>query len=215
MPPSFTTPASRSAWKQYLSAPANVRAAHPELHDRQILLFLSRLDKKKGLDLLIPAFAQVQQQFPSATLVLAGTGHTDFVSGLHALAATHGVAANIFWAGHLKGEEKRAAFADADLFVLPSWSENFGIAVVEAMAAACPVIVSDQVGIHEDIAGANAGIVVPCNTAELANAFCRMLADRPGRTLMGFNGKCLTQTHYSIETVTSKLVAAYNAALSQ
>jgi glycosyltransferase involved in cell wall biosynthesis len=98
--------------------------------------------------------------------------------------------------------------------VLPSWSENFGIAVVEAMAAGCPVVVSDQVGIHGDIMAANAGLVVPCDTGELANALCHMLANRPARAAMGFNGKCLTQTHYSIETVTSSLVAAYNAALS-
>jgi glycosyltransferase involved in cell wall biosynthesis len=190
------------------------RAAHPELGNREIILFLSRFDKKKGLDLLLPAFAQVRRQFPSAALVLAGSGNNDFVNSLHSQARTLGIADDVFWPGFLKGEEKRAAFADAGVFVLPSWSENFGIAVVEAMAAGCPVVVSDQVGIHGDIMAANAGLVVPCDTGELANALCHMLANRPARAAMGFNGKCLTQTHYSIETVTSSLVAAYNAALS-
>jgi glycosyltransferase involved in cell wall biosynthesis len=190
------------------------RTAHPELRDREIILFLSRFDKKKGLDLLLPAFAQVRDRFPSTALVLAGSGNTDFVNELHARANALGIAADVFWPGFLKGEEKRAAFADADVFVLPSWSENFGIAVVEAMAAGCAVAVSDQVAIHTDIAAANAGLVVRCDVKELAEGLCLMLADRPARAVMGFNGKCLTQTHYSIETVTSKLVAAYNAALS-
>jgi glycosyltransferase involved in cell wall biosynthesis len=190
------------------------RAAHPELREREIILFLSRFDKKKGLELLLPAFAEVRKKRPAAVLVLAGSGHDDFLRGLRSQASSLGIADHVFWPGFLKGEEKRAAFADSDVFVLPSWSENFGIAVVEAMAAGCPVVVSDQVGIHGDISAAGAGLVVPCKAEELADALCRMLTDRPARALMGFNGKCLTQTHYSIETVTSKLVAAYNAALS-
>ena len=116
--------------------------------------------------------------------------------------------------GFLQGEEKAAALADADVFVLPSYSENFGIAVTEAMAAGCPVVVTDQVAIHTDIAAANAGIVVKCDAGELAVAICRVLEDRPAADLMGSNGKCLTQTQYSLNAVTTKLVAAYNAALS-
>jgi len=190
------------------------RGAHPQLRDREIILFLSRFDRKKGLELLLPAFAAVRKEFPSAALVLAGAGNAELVDGLHAQAKKLGIEAHVFWPGFLKGEEKRNAFADADLFVLPSRSENFGIAVVEAMAAGCPVVVSDQVGIHGDIAAANAGAVVRCDAGELGRAICRLLADRPARALMGFNGKCLTQTNYSIETVTSRLIAAYNAALS-
>jgi glycosyltransferase involved in cell wall biosynthesis len=156
----------------------------------------------------------VRRHFPAAALVLAGAGNNELLRALHAQAKALDIEADVFWPGFLKGEEKRAAFADADIFVLSSHSENFGIAVVEAMAAGCPVVVSDQVAIHADIAGANAGVVVRCDAGELAAALCRLLADRPERALMGFNGKCLTQTNYSIETVTSRLVAAYNAALS-
>lgn len=182
-----------------------------------------RFDVKHRLPVLTtPSVVQIvgsgktpeAERFPSAALVLAGSGAKDLVSELHSQADELGIANHVFWPGFLKGEEKRAAFADADLFVLPSWSENFGIAVVEAMAAGCAVVVSDQVGIHGDIAAANAGAVVRCDVADLADALCQLLADRPARAFMGFNGKCLTQTHYSIETVTSRLLAAYNAALS-
>jgi glycosyltransferase involved in cell wall biosynthesis len=196
-------------------ASGGLRALHPELRNRQIVLFLSRFDRKKGLELLVPAFARVQRDFPSAALVLAGSGSNDLVSSLRALVREEGIEAHVFWPGFLKGEEKRAAFADADVFVLPSRSENFGIAVVEAMAAGCPVLVSDQVGIHGDISVANAGVVVRCDVDELAGALGRMLQDWPARAAMGLNGRCLTQTKYSIESVTSRLIAAYNAALSQ
>jgi glycosyltransferase involved in cell wall biosynthesis len=193
------------------NAAGGFRAAHPELRDREVILFLSRFDRKKGLDLLLPAFAHVHDRFPFAVLVLAGSGNEDLVNALHSQARDLGIDGDILWPGFLKGQEKQAAFADADVFVLPSYSENFGIAVVEAMAAGCPVVVSDQVAIHGDITAAHAGLVVPCDAAALADAICRVLEDRPARAAMGFNGKCLSQTHYSLETVTTKLLNAYNA----
>jgi glycosyltransferase involved in cell wall biosynthesis len=179
------------------------------------VLFLSRFDRKKGLELLLPAFARVRESFPGAVLVLAGSGDAELTGEVRLQARSLGISADVLWPGFLGDEDKRAAFEDADVFVLPSRSENFGIAVVEAMAAGCPVIVSDQVGIHGDIRTANAGLVVRCDAAELAEALGRMLGSRSERDLMGCNGKCLTQTRYSTGTVTSLLAAAYNAALSR
>jgi glycosyltransferase involved in cell wall biosynthesis len=196
-----------------VAAPGSFRAAHPELASREIILFLSRFDRKKGLELLLPAYARVRQRFPSAVLVLAGSGDTQLVRELKTQAGTLGIAADIVWPGFLQNEAKLAAFADASIFVLPSWSENFGVAVIEAMAAGCPVVVTDQVAVHTDIAAANAGYVVPCEVEALAGAIVRMLEDQPARARMGSNGKCLTQTHYSPEAVTAKLTAAYRAIL--
>lgn len=187
------------------------RAKYPELRNREIILFLSRLDRKKGLDILLPAFAKVRERFPSAALVIAGSGDRELAKTLHSQAHSLGIGKDIVWPGFLEGAEKQAAFADADVFVLPSYSENFGIAVVEAMAAGCPAVVSDQVAIHGDIAAAHAGLVVRCDAGELAEALCRMLADRAARAGMGSNGKCLTQTQYSLKTVTNRLVGAYNS----
>jgi glycosyltransferase involved in cell wall biosynthesis len=187
------------------------RAEHQELAGRQIVLFLSRFDRKKGLELLMPAFAEVRKRFPCATLVLAGSGDNALVAELRTQAAGLGITESMVWAGFLQGDAKRAAFADADVFVLPSWSENFGIAVVEAMAGGCPVVVTDQVAIHGDISEAGAGYVTRCDSAAIAEALCGVLADRSARAVLGNKGKCLTQTHYSLEAVTSKLVAAYSA----
>jgi glycosyltransferase involved in cell wall biosynthesis len=177
---------------------------------RQIILFLSRFDRKKGLELLLPAFAEVRKRFPAAELVLAGAGDEVLLAELHEQARQLAIADNITWPGFLRGEGKRAAFADADVFVLPSWSENFGIAVVEAMAAGCPVVVTDQVAIHGEISQAGAGYVTPCDASAIAAALGRVLEDSSSRAVMGNKGKCLTQTHYSLAAVTSKLVAAYH-----
>ena len=82
------------------------------------------------------------------------------------------------------------------MYVLPSYSENFGIAVVEAMAAGVPVIVSDRVGIHADIAAAAAGLVVRCDVGELASAMLCLLNDAEMRGLLGRSGK-----HLAADTV--------------
>ena len=143
------------------------RARHPELQGRQIVLFLSRLDAKKGLDLLLPAFAKVRKQQPETILVLAGNGDTDLTKRLHHECVRLGLGADVLWPGFLGAAEKQAALQDADLFVLPSYSENFGIAPVEAMNAGVPIVISDRVAIHQDVTAANAGIVVPCEVGPL------------------------------------------------
>src|SRR5206468_1435656 len=98
------------------------------------------LDRKKGLDLLLKAFAAVRKQTSNATLVIAGNGDDEFVSKLKSQAGSLGIASDVLWTGFLDDDKKSEALADADVFALPSYSENFGIAVAEAMAAAVPVV---------------------------------------------------------------------------
>jgi glycosyltransferase involved in cell wall biosynthesis len=186
------------------------RARYAALRDRRIVLFLSRLDPKKGLDLLLPAFAALRRQVPDVSLVIAGAGDADFVNGLKARAQSLGIAADVVWPGFLDGNDKRAALADADLFVLPSYSENFGIAAVEAMAAGLPLIVSDQVAIHREILQARAGLTVRCDVARLADALARLLADSTLRRSMGESGRALVARRYSSRAVTAELISVYN-----
>jgi len=185
------------------------RARYPQVSDRRIILFLSRLDGKKGLDILLPAFAKTRRQYPSSTLVIAGSGNAAFVSHMQQQAARLGIASDIVWAGFLSGDEKWAALLDADIFVLPSYSESFGVAAVEAMACGLPVIVSDQVAIHREIAGARAGLVVPCGTEELAQALTSLLADGRLRNEMGASGYQLARAKFSPEAAWSHLVTLY------
>lgn len=185
------------------------RARYPMTADRPIVLFMSRFDAKKGLDMLLPAFVQVRAQLPEAILVLAGSGDQGFVNRLEQDCNRLGLETDVLWAGFLTGEDKRAALADADVFVLPSYSENFGIAAIEAMDAGVPVIISDQVGIHREVSDAKAGVVIPCDVARLADAILRLLRNPRECAELSKNGQSLVQQRYSLRAVTAQIIRLY------
>jgi len=181
---------------------------YPELAGKRIVLFLSRVDPIKGLDLLLDGFAKIQATHPDAALVVAGNGDQGFVAQLREQVHRLGIQRDVIWAGFLEGEKKRAAFAAADVFVLPSYSENFGVAAVEAMACGLPVIISDQVGIHHEVAGAKAGLVVQCNSNEVSDALERVLSDCEARLQISRNAVLLAKK-FSPEVVSEELIKLY------
>jgi glycosyltransferase involved in cell wall biosynthesis len=185
------------------------RSRHPRFAERKLVLFLSRIDRKKGLDLLLPAFARLKVREPMAALVIAGDGDARLTHGLQAEARRLGVAEDILWTGLLSGVDKAAAFVDADVFVLPSYSENFGVAVIEAMTYGTPVVVSDQVAIHPQIRQARAGVVVPCQADALASALSWLLGDPQTRRELAENGKRLVTERFTVDAVARQLIAAY------
>jgi glycosyltransferase involved in cell wall biosynthesis len=131
----------------------------PETAGKSIYLFLSRIHEKKGCDLLIQAFAKFASQIPDIHLVMAGPDKTELKPTLQKLANDLGIGDKISWPGMLSGEVKWGAFRSAEVFSLPSHQENFGIAVVEAMACGCPVLISNKVNIWREIEADGAGIV--------------------------------------------------------
>ena len=189
-------------------ASGSLRITYPDLVGCTVVLFLSRLDCKKGLDLLLPAFARVRANHPDAFLLMAGDGDAPFVANLKRQALRLGLDAGIRWTGFLHGEEKRSALADADIFVLPSYSENFGVAVVEALAAGLPVIVSDQVGIHREVARAQAGLVIECSVEQLESALVKAITDKQFRAEMSANAVELSR-QFVPEIVTQQLIETY------
>lgn len=190
------------------------RANHPELAGRPIILFLSRLDPKKGLDLLLPAFARMLAENKKPALVIAGDGDPLFVKGLQKEANRLGLGSDILWAGFLQGEQKWAALTDSDIFVLPSYSENFGVAAAEAMAMGLPVVISNQLGIHQTVAQEQAGLIVPCQVGELARALLQLLDNAPLRESCAANARRLAEKEFTQEAVTHKLIALYTTILS-
>ncbi len=192
-----------------------LRRRFTQLQDKLIYLFLSRIDRKKGLDFLLPAFAELYRNVPKAALVIAGAGDTGFELSLRQLAASLGIQDDVVWTGFLDGPAKAAALADADVFVLPSYSENFGVAVAEAMAAGVPVVVSDQVGIQEWVHPANAGIVIPPETAPLTQAMVTLAQDSALRRQMGQNGRALVKENFTVEAVSKQLLNLYQDVLAR
>lgn len=193
--------------------PGLFRSKYPQLEGRRVLMFLSRLDRKKGLDLLLNAFAILKKEIPDLALVIAGNGESEYRSELQRQAKELGIQESIVWPGFLSGDLKWSAFAGAELFVLPSYSENFGNAVVEAMAAGLAVVVSDQVAIHPEIAKSAAGDVVPCDPHRVAASILRLLRDPASRQVMATNGRQLVAREYSQAAVIQKIIAMYNEIL--
>ncbi len=133
--------------------------AHPELHGKRIVLFLSRIHEKKGCDLLVEAFSQVVEQDRSLHLVMAGPDQTGWAATLRATAGRLGIADRITWPGMLQGDAKWGAFYASEVFCLPSHQENFGIVVAEALACGKPVLLSNKVNIWREIDSDSAGFV--------------------------------------------------------
>lgn len=179
--------------------------------NRLVVLFLSRLDPKKGLDILLPAFALVVKTFPNIALVLAGDGEPEFVESLKKETVRLKIGSQVVWAGFLNGDEKWQALMDADLFVLPSYSENFGISVVEAMACGLPVIVTDQVAIHREIAQANAGFVSACEIDQIARSLLKVVTSDALRKTMSVNATRVVQKQFATSEIVLRLTAAYRA----
>lgn len=199
---------------QQLPSEEEFTADYPQARNKMRLLFLSRIDPKKGLDLLLTAFAQLRQSCSELVLVIAGDGDATYLAELRVLARQLNIADAIIWTGFLTGQAKLAALAAADLFVLPSYSENFGIAVVEAMAAGLPVAISDQVGIHHEVSKSKAGLVTSCEAESLVAALYRIIANPSLRYQLGNNGTQLVSEIFSQTAMTTRLLAMYEQALA-
>lgn len=128
------------------------------------MLFLGRIHEVKGCDLLIEAFARVAGRERGLHLVMAGPDQNGLRRRLQAQARSRGLTDRITWTGMLSGEQKWGAYRTADVFILPSHSENFGRAIVEALSCGVPVLTTDKVNIWADIVQAGAGMV-DCDTA--------------------------------------------------
>lgn len=188
-------------------APA-VRAA---LARHPLLLFLGRLSWKKGLDRLVAALAEV----PGATLAIAGNDDEGYGETLDRLAATAGVAGRIARLGPVHGAGKAALLHLSDALVLPSYSENFGNAVLEAMAAGLPVAVTPEVGLAGAVREHGAGVVTPGDPPRLAAALRALLADPEGRSAMGRRGAAAAARHFAWEPVAARMEAVYEEILAR
>jgi glycosyltransferase involved in cell wall biosynthesis len=151
------------------------RAANPKIADKPLIVFLGRIHPGKGVEHLLPAMAQMRNT--RAVLAVVGPDSENHLSQMQSLATRLNVADRVLFTGMLKGPARIAALQDADLFALPSDHENFGVAVVEALAAGVPVLISDHVNIRQEIADAGVGVVVPTDPAKIAAALDQWLAD--------------------------------------
>lgn len=190
-----------------LPPPGIFRERYPELESHPFILFMSRLHKKKGLDILIPAFREVNSEFPDIHLVIAGpdegaSAETARLINDYAL----GSRAHII--GALDGLMKLGALRDATLFCLPSRDEGFSMAIIEAMTVGLPVVVSEQCNFPE-LKDTQAGIVCQLNSAAFACQITHLLRDPALRDLMAKNASNLVKNHYTWQMVANQLIRGY------
>jgi glycosyltransferase involved in cell wall biosynthesis len=188
--------------------PGTMARLFPETTGRRVVLFLGRLNFKKGLDLLIPAFAALRRAVPDAHLLLAGPDD-GYGGRVRAWVDEHRLREHVTLAGFLGGPSKWAVLAAAQAFVLPSYTENFGLSVVEALAAGTPVIVSDRVNVCREIEQAGAGIVVPPSVPALAAALVEMFRDRGAARRLGEAGRRLARRRFTWERAACDMEMVY------
>ncbi len=189
--------------------PGSFRRRHPEIGDKQIVLFFSRVNFKKGLDILARAFGAVARRRQDVHLVIAGPDNEGWSARVRTWLEEEGVGPRTTFTGMLLGPERLAVLRDASLFALPSYSENFGLAVVEAMAAGLPVIISDQVNIWREVETAGAGRVIPCDAAALADQILDLLEHPEAAQHMGQKGRALVAERFQWPRVGRSLAEAY------
>jgi len=170
---------------------------YPELRGRKLVVFLSRLHSKKGLDLLIPAFREVVRRIPAAHLLLVGSGTPQYTGRLRQWIEQHGLGDHVTLAGSRTGRDKWSALAAGEVFALPSYQENFGLVLVEAMRMGLPLVLTRRVNIWPEIEAAGAGVCCELNTARVAAAICQLLEDQENRLRRSQAARRLAETEFT------------------
>ena len=176
------------------------RQKHLAGHQGPLVLYLGRLNVKKGLDLLVQSMVRVVREIPDVRLAIAGGGHPlSFTTQVQEWIDRAGIQQTTILTGPLDENEKLAAFADCDLFVLPSAAENFGFAMFEAMASGRAVVCSDTMNYAGEVSRCGAGLVAERTAASFADAIGLLLSNAEQRETMGRNGQKLAR-NYSWDT---------------
>lgn len=202
--PSFVIPNGIDISSIALSAESKAR-----IIDKKYILILGRIDKKKGFDILIPVFANIIKKFNDLILVIAGDDKSPYAQEVRNMIEDMKINKNIIFTGQVTGDDKWALYKNALMFVLPSYSENFGMSVVEAMACGCPVVISDKVGIYKEVADNNAGIIVNTTAESVEEGILKLLNDEKLRKTISYNGKAMVEKFYDIDKVANDMLEVY------
>lgn len=187
----------------------------PDLKNRQVVLFMSRLSPEKGLDLLIPVWADLIKSgaFEDVLLIIAGPDDRGYRKVVQGMIDRYDMGSRILMTGMVRGQGKLALLRRADVFILPSYSENFGIVVAEALACGTPVITTTGTP-WKELEDVDAGRWVPPRKPELYQAL-RELMDKsePQRKAMGHRGRRLVLENYNWDKIARQFLTVYSCIL--
>ncbi|NJN74559.1 MAG: glycosyltransferase, partial [Limnothrix sp. RL_2_0] len=185
----------------------------PETKNKDLILFLSRVDPKKGLDLLIPAFGKIRSLFPNSHLVIAGPDSVAFLPTVESYLQEANCENDVTITGMLTGDLKQAALAAATVYALTSYSEGFSMSVLEAMASCLPCVITKPCNFPE---AGEAGVakVVDIDVEAIADALSELLADLPKARAMGCLARDFVFQGYTWNKISIKLIALYESLLT-
>ena len=173
-----------------------------------IILFMSRIHPKKGLEYLIPALGKLKAD--NFVLAIAGSGEPDYVQYIKDLLVTHGISDRTHLVGFVKGETKNLYLQGADLFVLTSHSENFGIAVIEALASATPVLITEGVAISPIVKEQNIGYVTDLDVEAISMALQQFFEQPQLNQQIGDRAQQYITENYSWTQIAHSLIDIYS-----
>ncbi|MBE9008239.1 glycosyltransferase [Fortiea sp. LEGE XX443] len=177
--------------------------------DEPIILFLSRLHHKKGLDYLIPALGKLTNY--RFTFVLAGSGDANYENEIKSLLIANGIENRTHFTGFVTGDIKDLLLQGSDLFALTSYSENFGVAVLEALSAGIPVIVTPGVALANLVTQQNLGYVAELDVNDIAASIQQAL-DYPHKAKeIGDRARKYVCENYTWDCIASKLTFVYSS----
>ncbi|MFL6514941.1 MAG: glycosyltransferase, partial [Chthoniobacterales bacterium] len=179
----------------------------PQLRGTRPLLFLGRLHPKKGCDLAIEAFATAGGPAANMSLIMAGPDQVGWRNALQKRARELGAESHVVFAGMLEGESKRSALLNAEALILPSHQENFGMAVIEALALGVPVLISNRVNTAGEIESDRAGYVASDDLAGTTSLIKRWIETSPDvKQSMARNARACFARRYEINRAVDSLL---------
>ncbi|TAF07522.1 MAG: glycosyltransferase [Nostocales cyanobacterium] len=214
-PPKIVLPLGVNPPTLISNAKSKLRHQYNITTEVPIVLFLSRLHYKKRPELLIQTLGELAKQQQKFHLLIAGSGEDNYIQSLENMAASVNIKNQTSFVGFVSGYDKDLLLQGSDLFVLPTYSENFGIALAEAMVSGLPIITTPGVQIAPEIAEAKAGIIVEGEIESLKYAIADLVNHPQIREEMGKNGRMLALESYSWQTVAKQLASAYQDILNQ
>ena len=186
----------------------------PETRDKARILFMGRIDPKKGLDLLAPAFAKVREQFTNAHLIVAGPDNIGFLPKAKEYFVEAGCLDGVTFTGMLTGNIKSAALTAADIYVAPSYSEGFSMSILEGMASGLPCTITTGCNFPEAETAKVAYVVDP-NVDTIANALICCLQEPATAKEMGSHARQFILDNYTWDKIVADLIQTYKSTITQ
>jgi glycosyltransferase involved in cell wall biosynthesis len=186
-------------------------AEHLQLKNKQFALFLSRINEKKGIDLLVGALGKIKNIPDDFMFAIAGPDSNGLKAKLMVQIEDQGLSDRVVWLGMLSGDVKWGAYHAADVFILPSHQENFGIVVAEALSTATPVLITNKVNIWREIDKACSGFVENDDVEGIESLLnCWLALSITEKTEMSVCAKACYEANFSIESAVDDLARVLN-----